>query len=1182
MDVKSKSKSPKKSFSLHKKVSKKVALKTPLTKNEQKKNSASPKKKTMKMKSDSLGRSKKDHLFPVVGIGASAGGLEAFKRFFIAMPENPGIAFILIQHLDPTHQSFMVELLSRFTNMKVVQIERNLMVQPNHIYMIAPNSEIFFRDNELILSKPKQKRGWRTPIDNFFLSLAEDKRELAIGIILSGTGSDGTLGLKAIKSYGGMAMVQSPSTSQYDGMPASAIETGVIDYVLPIEEMPDALSKYVKNYHGKNVVLHTYQKKLPKDLNNIFSTLQLQTSHNFRFYKKNTIMRRITRRMSLKHIEKMSDYVDILRESPTETMELFNDLLINVTSFFREPESWNALQNTAIRSLVEEKKPNESIRVWVPGCASGEEAYSIGMLLLEKLQTNNKKRDIQIFATDIDEKALNIARSGKYSIEIVNAITPQHRAQQFFEKTDKYYLISRKLRDIVVFSTQNLISDPPFSKVDLISCRNLLIYLDLSIQKKIIPLFHYALRDRGFLYLGNSESIGQFEDSFETISKQSRIYRRKNYSLDSKFEFPLIPTRRTEIKLMHTDFQEKEPVINLAKLVQQELIQEYAPASVLINKAHKILYNFGNTVEYFKYPTGTPTIDLLSVVREGLLVHLRPAFYKALRDNTVVTIANAWVKRNSIDYPVKILIKPIPLKEKKETLLLVSFFESSLKEIPSFNPTDVQPEEESYVKHLEYELKRAKDELQDTTEGMENSNEELKASNEEIMSMNEELQSSNEELETSKEELQSLNEELNTVNNQLQEKIEAVQKAHNDLTNLVNSSSIATIFLDSSMQIRYYTPAIKKIFNFVSSDIGRPIANFTAKLVDCSLEEIANKVLDNLIIHEQQVNANNGTVYKLRCVPYRTEDCRIGGVAITLFDISDIIKKEKNLKKSEKKFHGLYSSMLEGVAFHELVYDKSKNIVDYRITDVNPAYEKILGLSPLKNTGCLASKWYGIKKAPYLETYAKVAETGEPYSFNTYFAHFKKHLSISAFSLTKGTFITVISDITDKENKEKALQEKVTESQKMQKELVKRNELFEQAFSSIHIAIAQMDKDINFVNVNNRYLQYYGLSASSVIGKNYFLVHPADEDIRKVFDRVFATREPHYIFSKEKYRKHDKSESRLALKEEFDCQDWTLQPLKDNNSNITGLLLSIIDSSPNKNNPSTKKNNVDEKALSQM
>lgn len=862
---------------------------------------SSPKRKQSKQKLSGSSNTRRDvrASCPVAGIGASAGGLVAFKAFFSHMPDDSGMAFVLVPHLDPTHQSLMVELLAHQTGMPVREVQDGMVVERNHVYIIPPAKYLVIQGGKLYLSRPLQQRKIETAIDHFLRSLATDQQQHAIGIILSGTSSHGTLGLQAIKANGGMVMVQHPDTAEYDAMPQNAIDAGIVDYILPPEEMPAALVQYVQHAYvsgawGQAEPAETEREQLER----VLVLLRARTKYDFRHYRKNMIMRRVLRRMGLNHIDQLDDYSEFLRNTPDEAMHLFRDMLIGVTGFFREPEAYKVLEQRVIPQWFERTDTEMPIRVWVPGCSTGEEAYSIAILLIEKFSAAQKPLNLQIFATDIDEVALEIARQGNYPVSIAADI-PAERLARFFARTGSHFQINKQVRESVVFASQNLVSDAPFSKLDLVSCRNLLIYLEPEVQRKVISLFHFALNEDGYLFLGSSETVGRNVELFETVSKKWRVFRRIGPTRRDTVEFPITPGSQRHGMLQPASRPVAAREMNFSELTQRQLLDDYAPASVLINRNYEVLYFQGPTGDFLEPPTGEPTRDLISLAREGLQTRLRAACHKAIRDGHLISDTTSRVKRNSTWHPCTITVKPLIQPKQAEGLLLVTFRTSEDADAAATDSGAVTTalEESTVVQQLEYELKATRDDLQSNIEDMESSNEELKASNEEIMSMNEELQSANEELETSKEELQSLNEELSTVNSQLQDKVEELEKAHNDMSNLLNSADIATLFLDTDLCIRQFTPAAGRLLGLIASDTGRPFNTFASDFTGEGLITNARDVLDRLTPVEQLLTTSNKQHYLRRILPYRTANNRIEGLVVTFVDITRRIEAEEESRR---------------------------------------------------------------------------------------------------------------------------------------------------------------------------------------------------------------------------------------------------------------------------------------------
>jgi two-component system CheB/CheR fusion protein len=825
-------------------------------------------------------------VFPIVGIGASAGGLDAFKKFFSALPAESGMAFVLIQHLDPTRESLTADLVGTYTRMRVVQVKDGMQVEANCVYVIPPNTYLSIHERTLRLSAPTAPRSLRMAIDFFLRSLAKDQHEHAVGVILSGTGTDGTLGLKEIKAVGGMTMVQDPQTVQHDGMPRSAIASGSADYVLPAEQMADALQAYVQHAAAAATSMGVLPEKVPDSLAAAMEVLRARTKFDFSGYKKGTLRRRLQRRMNLRHISKLPQYLEVLRNDPAEVTALFKDLFINVTSFFREPAAWQVLQEQVIRRVVATKEADIPLRVWIPACATGEEAYSIAMVLIEEIEAAGKACRLQVFASDVDTEALETARAGSYPEGIAAHVSAQ-RLSRFFIKREHSYQVNKELRDTVVFAQQSLVSDPPFSRLDVISCRNLFIYLDPAIQAQLIPLLHYALREGGYLFLGSAEGIGLQEDLFEAVSTKWRIYRRIGAPRHDRLHFPV------GVAPVSTAVRGPTPRMTnparLAALAQRLLLQRYAPACVIVNRTGEVLYFHGRTDDYLMQPAGVPTQDLLAQARNGLRSKLRSALQNAVRGNQGVVLPGIRMRRGGAFPRVKITVEPLTAATtESEGLWLVSL-EDEPETATATPPADRTPAvDAALVQQLEYELKSTKEDLQQTIE-------DLRAANEELMSVNEEFQSSNEELETSKEELQSLNEELTTANTQLENKIGELEATNNDLDNLLTSTNIATLFLDTHLRIRRFTPAATRLFSLIPSDIGRPIGDIAQKFTDPDLLLDAAAVLQQPIAPKTEVHAHDGRWYVRQVLPYRTRDNRTEGVVITFSDVAAEALQEARL-----------------------------------------------------------------------------------------------------------------------------------------------------------------------------------------------------------------------------------------------------------------------------------------------
>lgn len=859
--------------------------------------------------------------FPIVGIGASAGGLAAFEDFFSGMPidKNPDMAFVLVQHLAPDHKSILTDLIQRYTSMQVFEVVDGVMVQPNCAYIIPPGRDMAFLGGTLQLLEPASPRGQRLPIDFFFRSLAQDQHERAIGIVLSGSGSDGTLGIRAIKGEGGMAMAQNLESAQYDGMPRSAIATGLVDYILPPAEMPAHLISYVTYAFGKGSHPLDLSITKPEDaLKKIFVLLRSQTGHDFSQYKHTTIKRRVERRMAVHQITDLNGYVRFLQQTPVEVEALFRDLLIGVTNFFRDPEAFAALENEAIPRLFADKAIGTAIRIWICGCSTGEEAYSIAILLQEQMEQLKKNFLLQIFATDIDNRAIDQARSGLYPASIAADISPE-RLTRFFtiEADGTAYRINKSIRDMLIFSKQDVIKDPPFSKLDLISCRNLMIYLNSDLQKKLIPLFHYALNPDGILFLGTSETVGEFVQLFTTLDRQAKLYQRKE-DLSNAQRLPLgrliPPTIENETERRRSALPPACGRFSLRETTERILLERYAPVSVLVNERGEMLYIHGNTGRYLQMVSGEPNINILKMAREGLKYDLTTLLFTVVRDKKPLERTGLRIKTNGDYSTVKLTVLPVPTTPTASAELLYLVI---LEEIPATNyllqpspltePAEKTGENENpdsftanaLITALRQELQAKEEYLKSANEELETSNEELKSSNEEMQSVNEELQSTNEELETSKEELQSVNEELATVNTELQTKVLDLSRANNDMNNLLAGTGVGTIFIDFQLLIQRFTPSVTQVINLIPSDVGRPVGHIVSNLIAYNtLVEDINLVLQNLIPKEIEVQSKDGAWFLLRIRPYRTLENVIEGAVITFFDISEIKQTREALQKA--------------------------------------------------------------------------------------------------------------------------------------------------------------------------------------------------------------------------------------------------------------------------------------------
>jgi two-component system CheB/CheR fusion protein len=873
-------------------------------------------------------------LFPIVGIGASAGGLEAIEQFLANVSENSGLAYIVVQHLDPTQKGMLPELLQRISKMKVLQVKDLMVVRPNCVYVIPPNKTMSILRGVLHLHKPIQERGQRLPIDFFLHSLADDRKRLGIGLILSGMGSDGSLGLRSIKEKNGIVMVQDPENAKFDSMPRNAINSVTADIVAPANELPSRLIEFLKRIP----VLRTdpdIEIKDKSSLEKIVNLLRTYTGNDFGLYKKNTVYRRIERRMSIHKIDKIASYVLFLNENPKEIEILFKELLIGVTNFFRDAVVWEKLKETIIPDIISKLDPGSILRAWVPGCSTGEEAYSLAIVFKEVLEKINPHGgfSLQIFATDLDNEAIEIARKGIFPESISANVSPE-RLKRFFLKTDDGYFINTEIREKVVFAQHNITMHPPFTKLDILSCRNLLIYMEPELQKKMLGLFYYSLNPNGIMILGTSESLGTQSHLFMPVDLKWKIYKRAITLLTPDlFDFP------TAFSRTKTAIIEKEipsgSARNIQTLADQLLLQHYSPAGVLVNENGDIIYISGHTGKYLEPAVGKANMNIFAMLREGLRNEFPVAFRKAIVKKETVVLHNIKIGTNGSAQTLNISIQWISKPEPLKGMLMIIF--TDLQELTNTKLQVIKEKKtENNVRQveLEKELKYAREKIQDTLEEMQTSQEELKSSNEELQSTNEELQSTNEELMSSKEEMQSLNEELQTLNAELQSKVEDFTSVNNDMKNLLNSTEIATLFLDKKLNIRRFTLQAVKIFKLIKSDIGRPFTDLVSDLIYPDLSDDALKVLKTLIYIKKQIPTKDGRWFSIRIMPYRTLDDKVDGVVITFFNISD-------LKEVEVKLH-------ETEQMNKLLLNSTSDIIiklstDLKILEVNPEAEKYFG-----------------------------------------------------------------------------------------------------------------------------------------------------------------------------------------------------------------------------------------------
>lgn len=1025
----------------------------------------------------------------LVAVGSSAGGLGALEQFFGSVEPGNNIAIVVIQHLDPSHDSMLADILQRSTDMRVVQVNKKIHVEPDTVYVISPGNDLLVKNNHLVVKEQEDPRGIRLPIDYFFRSLKDNRREEAIGIILSGTGSDGTLGIKDIKAENGLIMAQEPSTAEHRGMPENAINTGLVDYILPpgkmFPQLLDFLEKSINKPYKREI---EDERIIEEQVNKIIEIIKEQTKHDFDEYKKSTIFRRIERRINVNGISSFNKYIKLLEENPGEAESLFQEFLIGVTRFFRDKEAFNSLNQKVFPNILNNDN-NETVRIWVPGCSTGEEAYSIAILVYDFIKEHGKKNEVQIFATDIDEKALEYARQGNYPLNIA-ADVPGNYLQYYFTKKSNCYRISKELRDIVVFAKHSVLKDPPYSRLDMISCRNLLIYMKNESQERIRNIFHYSLNEGGFLFLGSSESIGNNKDLYKSINNRHKIFQKIGGS--NKYH-NLWPYSGKKLAYPNTTRERKksEREVSLREFVEREVREKYMYPFIVVDKAGEIKFTLGNIKEYFHFPVGEPNTNILNIIEDSIKVPLANALRRVKMEKQEVIYENIRVERNEHDELLRLSLIPVKRPSYFSNLYILLLqpsktikYANKKEEVEDLGDFENQDE---YIKSIEKELDETRDYLQSVIQELETSNEELKAANEEAQSSNEELQSTNEELETSKEELQSLNEELETSNNELQRKIEEVSKVNNDINNFITSSQIGVIFLDKHLNIQRFTPSMQKIINIIDADIGRSIGNFVTNLHNNNLVQDIKHVLDTLVPKETEVSLEKGGEFWMRILPYRTLEDTIDGIVITFTDITELKKSQEVATRNKERFKMLFDNMNSGIVVMEVLRDENNSPIDAVFVDVNKSYKKQTGISREKVLGKKMSKIFPDFRQDLFNSLANVTRTKEPFESIEYVPQFDSYYKISAYSFEKDRYVAIFEDITEQVK----IQESVTENE----------EKFRSLFSNMEAGIS-----INRVNVNDK---------NAIPSVNVERVNPAFEKITGLKGKQIIKKDPGELFVKQ-------------------------------------------------------------------
>ena len=1015
--------------------------------------------------------------FYVVGVGASAGGLDALERFFSEAPKNAGLAYVVIQHLSPDYKSLMDEILAKRTAMPVHVAEDGMDVEPNNVYLIPPKMSITVAEKKLLL---KQREGGTLylPIDIFFESLANDVGEKAIGIVLSGTGSDGTRGVRAIKEKGGLVIVQNMDTAKFDGMPRSAIGTNLVDYILPPEKMVPEILSYIQ--HPLMSGVSKAVNIVPRDddsLHKIFALLRSVSGVDFTHYKHSTMTRRIERRMGIKQVGKMSDYLYLLHQNQAEVNTLYREFLIGVTRFFRDSDAFDVVQREVIPTLFENKKAGDSLRVWVAGCSTGEEAYSLAILLAEFMENEGYYLDVKIFATDIDRDALSFAGRGAYP-ESVAADISEHYLQNYFIRRDEGYVVSRRIREMVVFARQNMVVDPPFSKVDLISCRNVLIYLQPVLQKKVIAGFQFALNTDGYLFLGASETLGDADDFFVALDPRIKLYQYKGGFRPSLETNRLINTGLGRSPMMRTPFTRNENRYHSEAALQAAIIESFLPPTVIVDNEMHVIYLAGDVDDYLRMPkSGVFTADILKQAREGLAIPLSTAIHKVLKDRQEVVYNNIFVgkrqetvvdlramlykdKASQQDY---VLIQLIPSKDRNEQTTPVEQF-------------NISQSAQQRIEDLESELRHTRESLQATVEELETSNEELQATNEELFAANEELQSTNEEL-------QSVNEELITVNTEYHAKIRELTQVNEDINNLLTNTHIGTIFLDHELRIRLFTPSAQQDIRLLDDDVGRPVSHVTHSLINCDLTRESQKVLQTLATFEAEVPSEQGCWYKLKILPYYTLQRQVGGVVISLVDITDLKENNDELAR--------LSTAFEQSPLLKLIVDEN-GTVEY----VNPRALEATGLEKRDLVGGSWTKIFtGDDDQHLLDELKKALLRHKTWHGDLRYTPAEgaarwSTITVSPIYDKAGEYVAALISAQDIEQRKQA----ELELRKLSRVLL-----------GGQISVIITDKDGNIEYVNPEFTRVTGYEPDDVLGENPRILRYSDEspvDYKELWSRI--------------------------------------------------------------------------------
>ncbi len=1015
---------------------------------------------------------KKDNHFLVAGIGASAGGIQALRTFFGNVPEDSGIAYVVILHLSPDHDSQLAKVLGAVAKIPVTQVTEKTTVQPNHIYVVPPNQHLEMKDSEIMVSPNLQTSERRAPVDIFFRSLAESHKALAVAVVLSGTGANGSMGIKRINENGGAVFVQNPREAEYSDMPRHSIATELVDEILNVASIPAKIIAYKESIGkvGIPVTQNSLEENQQAALRDIFTQLRIRTGHDFSNYKRATVLRRIERRINVRNLPSLLAYSVFLNETPEEAQALLKDLLISVTNFFRDKEAFYYLETNIIPRLIQNKKKDEPLRVWVAGCATGEEAYSVAMLLIEKMEGKKELSQVQIFATDIDETALATARDGFYTLNDAADVSPD-RLRRFFTPESEGYRVKRELREMVLFAMHNVIKDPPFSRLDMITCRNILIYLNGGAQNRVMETFHFALNPGCYLFLGSSESVDGANDLFVPVNKQYQVFQSRE-AAKRGIPFPdnTLPSslqlKTSGVNSRHAKGNNEQETRAFERIsmgnLHQRLLEQYAPPSIVVNENHEVVHVSDTAGRFLQMGGGEPTTDILKLIRQDLHLPLRTALYQAVQKGTNVEVKNLALQINGRAEVINLHVRPVlrPNDTARGFLLLVfeTPHETVLKDAIEIFPASA----EALTLQFEEEINNLKTQLRSSNEQFEVQTEELKASNEELQAMNEELRSAAEELETSKEELQSINEELITVNQELKIKIEEISQANNDFQNLINSADIGTVFLDRNFRVKMFTPAARSIFNLIPADMGRPLSDITGKLEYAELARDVEMAVEKLQPIEREVSISGGTTYLMQVSPYRTAEDHINGVVIAFINISQRKKTEGALLDSLQRT----KEILESIS--DAFYAVDENFV---FTYINKKAEELWN----RKSNSLLGKhiWTEFPDAVNSESYQRqwqVMKEKKALRFETLSKLFDRWVEVNLYPNEGGGLLCYFHDITERKEMDDALRSS--------------EDHYRAIFYQATAGVAEMDTNGNFIMVNQPFCATIGYTEEELLKMN--------------------------------------------------------------------------------------------------